>query len=166
MKHIFYAVLLVFFIFVQIGFFSHLTFLKDLNLALCFLTIYFLQRKRLLLIYVILSGVLLDLYSIFPQGFYLVIFLLTFVFLNWLRPRFGDISVLMNIVIAFLTLAFYQIIFIILRFLLYYFGISQWSVIFDGSYFCHLGLFFALNILLIFLVNKLWAIPLKPKHLD
>lgn len=165
LKHIFFVLILIFFIFLQFSLLPHLSILHYVNLVWCFLLIYLLSRKKLSLIYFILAGLLLDLYSIMPPGFYLIIFLLTFLFINWLCSRVTDASPWLNLLIVFVSLLVYQVSSIVLGLIFHYFRLTTQQLILDGYYLKTILWFIVFNTIIIFIVNQIWAILLKSRRI-
>lgn len=162
MKFIIYFILLIFFILIQISLAPYFGILKYLNLPFCYLIIYRLLGKKYFLFYIILTGLILDFFSIFPKGFYSIVFLLFGLLINWLADRFRKIH-LINLFIAAISSGFYQIIILVVNQILYLFKITQYPIIFNKAYFNQLGFFIVFNSIIIFLITELWLIRSKLK---
>lgn len=107
----------------------------------------------------ILNGFLLDLYSVFPPGTFILIFLVI-VFLNkkFLLPKFDLDKTLSLFFFVFLVVFFYQILILIGGYLSYFLGVSSLRIVLNKFYyFDFIQSLFLNSVLIIFFfkANKL-----------
>lgn len=163
MRITFNFILLIFLFFIQIIFLPYLGILRYLNLVFCCLTIYRLIDRKFFLFYLILGGLLFDSYSVFPKGYYLVLFLLAGLIVNWFVERIGNFSFLNVLIIGLFSTFIYQFFFLIINQSLHWLKIIPQPIIFNKAYFIQTGLFILLNSLIILSVQRLCSTHLKLK---
>lgn len=163
MRTIITFIFLILILIFQLSFLPNTGIFKYFNLVFCYLVIYRFITKKFFLLYTISAGLLLDLFSIFPNGYYLILYLLFGLTIDWLFSRVSVVSPLINAAIAPISGLIYQIEFLILNQILYWSKMIRWSIIFNLSYFYQVAIFIIFNSLIIFLFNQIWLIRLKPK---
>jgi hypothetical protein len=161
MKILLSCLILIFFTFFQFSFLPHFGFLLYLNLPLCYLIIYRFFNKKFFLFLAPFAGLLLDIFSIFPKGFYTSIFFLEALLIDWWLNQFSYYSIFVNFIVATLSTCFFQILVLISIQILSWLKIVQWQIILDAEYFNQFAFFIILNTLTIFLISQICLIILK-----
>lgn len=116
-RSIFLIILIFILALIQVFFLSSSPILKGANLILCLIIILFVLPYKQKPIYLLgpslIGGLILDLFSLFPFGFFILVFLSTNLFLSWLVRQIQlekFISVAIFGVAANLTYYFFSII--------------------------------------------------------
>jgi len=113
----------------------------------------------------IIGGFLLDAYSIFPPGLFLLSLLATlYICCHFVLLRF-DLSGFLGVFIsAAISVLIYQILILFLSYLYYFIGLSDVRIVFDKFYFTNLIGFLFFNSLLIVLVFQGIINPIFLRH--
>jgi len=124
-KFIFLIILIFILTLIQVFFLSALPILKEINLILCLIATLFIfsykKRPIYLLVLSLIAGLILDLFSLFPFGFFILVFLLLGFFLFWLSKQIQlekfllvvFFGILANLVYYFFSIIFNQIFYLI-----------------------------------------------------
>ena len=163
MRTIIIFIFLILILLFQLSFLPSTGIFRYFNLVFCYLVIYRFITKKFFLFYAISAGLLLDLFSIFPNGFYLILYLLFGLTIDWLLSRVSVLSPLINAAIAPISGLIYQTEFLILNQALYWSKITRWTIILNQNYFYQVIIFVIFNGLIIFLFNQIWLIRSKQR---
>jgi hypothetical protein len=163
MKTFLAFVFLLFLLILQLSFLPNGGGFRQLNLVFCYLVIYRFITKKFFLFYVISAGLLLDLFSMFPNGYYLIFFLFFGLSTDWILSRVSIATSMVNAAAALISGLLYQVEFLIWNQFLYWSKIVSWSIIFNWDYFFQVIFFIIGNGLVIFIFIQIYQTTKKPR---
>lgn len=121
---------------IQISFFSTQNILTHLNLILCLSALLLFFNSRFLIYFIIITGVILDIYSILPFPFTTMSLLLTIFFLNLLfKNLLTNRSLYSLILLGIIGTIAYNSILSILTYFAYLLRLSEYALSLDKFYF-------------------------------
>ncbi|TSC95398.1 MAG: hypothetical protein Athens101410_577 [Parcubacteria group bacterium Athens1014_10] len=145
------SVLLIFFLIIlQTSFFSNWEYLSRLNLILGAIIFLSVKNYRLALLWALIGGLFLDLFSFFPFGVFILDLIFSVFIINFLvKNFFSHYSFTSIIILSLIGVSFYNIFLLIASQFFYFTRIINFSPILDKIYFLNFGWQLVINSLFI-----------------
>ncbi len=157
-KVFFHFALIIFLVIFQLSFLSHWRHLTYFNPILCLVIFLSAKRHYLNLFWALISGFFLDLFSFFPFGIFIVVFVFLIFLINFLvKNFFTNYSFFSMFILGFIGIFFYNLFLIIISKVLYLVKIIDFNFILNNEYLFNFSWQLIINLIflsILFFVKK------------